>query len=217
MHARGRATAAAAGTAWPPGARHAARRRTWRTLIAAGTVQCAPPFQAVAYDGTEFAGFQFQAGKVRTVQGELEKAAARVLMLASRCVGASRTDGGAHAMGQVRLRGRRGRRPQEGSAAAGGAARAAAGRACAPRRGRASAKRAQAACRRAAPASTRPCPPTKPPPAAAVRCGAPASPQVVHLDARGSRDSFQPETLQLYLNGVLPSDVKVCWVCQLDV
>lgn len=58
--------------------------------------------QTVAYDGTDFAGFQFQAGKVRTVQGELEKAVSRVLMPASRCVGASRTDGGAHALGQVR-------------------------------------------------------------------------------------------------------------------
>ncbi|KAF8072846.1 truA1 [Scenedesmus sp. PABB004] len=55
----------------------------------------------VAYDGTSFAGFQFQAGKVRTVQGELERAAARVLLPASRVVGASRTDGGAHAAGQV--------------------------------------------------------------------------------------------------------------------
>ncbi|GBF90172.1 tRNA pseudouridine(38,39,40) synthase [Raphidocelis subcapitata] len=55
----------------------------------------------VAYDGTKFAGFQWQAGNVRTVQGELEKAAARVMMPASRAVGASRTDGGAHAVGQV--------------------------------------------------------------------------------------------------------------------
>lgn len=42
--------------------------------------------------------------QVRTVQGELEKAVSRVLMPASRCVGASRTDGGAHALGQVRAR-----------------------------------------------------------------------------------------------------------------
>lgn len=33
--------------------------------------------------------------------------------------------------------------------------------------------------------------------------------QVVHLDAYGSRESFQPEALQMYLNGVLPNDVKV--------
>ncbi|KAI8476479.1 MAG: pseudouridine synthase [Monoraphidium minutum] len=86
----------------------------------------------VAYDGSDFAGFQWQAGKIRTVQGELEKAVSRVLMPASRCVGASRTDGGAHALGQV-----------------------------------------------------------------------------VHLDVHGSRESLQPESLQLYLNGVLPPDVKV--------
>jgi len=86
----------------------------------------------VAYDGSGFAGFQWQAGKVRTVQSELERAAARVLMLGSRCVGASRTDGGAHALGQV-----------------------------------------------------------------------------CHLDAVGSRESFQLETLQLYLNGALAPDVKV--------
>lgn len=55
----------------------------------------------VAYDGSELAGFQWQAGKVRTVQGELERAAARVLLPASRVVGASRTDGGAHARGAV--------------------------------------------------------------------------------------------------------------------
>lgn len=114
-----------------------------------------PAPQTVAYDGTAFAGFQWQAGNVRTVQGELEKvgrpgiywlalpgltcaacltaaawwrpdcagfswfkrarrapfprqtnapppqAAARVMMPASRAVGASRTDGGAHAVGQV--------------------------------------------------------------------------------------------------------------------
>jgi tRNA pseudouridine(38-40) synthase len=42
---------------------------------------------SVAYDGSDFAGFQFQP-KVRTVQGELEKAAARVLLPAGRVVGA---------------------------------------------------------------------------------------------------------------------------------
>lgn len=45
-----------------------------------------PPAQVVAYDGSDFAGFQFQP-KVRTVQGELEKAAARVLLPAGRVVG----------------------------------------------------------------------------------------------------------------------------------
>ncbi|KXZ49697.1 hypothetical protein GPECTOR_20g554 [Gonium pectorale] len=55
----------------------------------------------VAYDGSEFAGFQFQPGKVRTVQGELERCAKRLFLGCSRMVGASRTDGGAHAHGQV--------------------------------------------------------------------------------------------------------------------
>jgi len=55
----------------------------------------------VAYDGSAFAGFQFQPGKVRTVQGDLEKSAARLFIGCSRMVGASRTDGGAHAYGQV--------------------------------------------------------------------------------------------------------------------
>lgn len=85
----------------------------------------------VAYDGSDFAGFQFQP-KVRTVQGELEKAAARVLLPAGRVVGASRTDAGAHATGQV-----------------------------------------------------------------------------AHLDVVGSPDSIQPLSLMMYLNGVLPPDVKV--------
>ncbi|KAG2438287.1 hypothetical protein HYH02_010985 [Chlamydomonas schloesseri] len=55
----------------------------------------------VAYDGSEFAGFQFQPGKVRTVQGDLERCAKRLFVGCSRMVGSSRTDGGAHAYGQV--------------------------------------------------------------------------------------------------------------------
>ncbi|WIA08941.1 hypothetical protein OEZ85_008358 [Tetradesmus obliquus] len=86
----------------------------------------------VAYDGSHFAGFQYQTPKVRTVQGELERAAARVLLPAGRVVGASRTDGGAHATGQV-----------------------------------------------------------------------------AHLDVTGSADSIQPASLMMYMNGVLPDDVKV--------
>ncbi|KAF6266810.1 pseudouridine synthase [Scenedesmus sp. NREL 46B-D3] len=88
--------------------------------------------QTVAYDGSSFAGFQYQTPKVRTVQGELERAAARVLLPAGRVVGASRTDGGAHATGQV-----------------------------------------------------------------------------AHLDVTGAADSIQPASLMMYLNGVLPDDVKV--------
>lgn len=86
----------------------------------------------MAYDGSNFAGFQYQTPKVRTVQGELERAAARVLLPAGRVVGASRTDGGAHATGAI-----------------------------------------------------------------------------AHLDVTGSPDSIQPASLMMYLNGVLPDDVKV--------
>jgi tRNA pseudouridine38-40 synthase len=53
----------------------------------------------VAYDGSNFAGFQFQSAGVRTVQGELEKGLSRVFGLRGRVVGAGRTDGGAHARG----------------------------------------------------------------------------------------------------------------------
>lgn len=88
--------------------------------------------QTVSYDGSSFQGFQYQTPKVRTVQGELEKAAARVLLPAGRVVGASRTDAGAHATGQI-----------------------------------------------------------------------------AHLDVTGSPDSIQSDSLMMYLNGVLPDDVKV--------
>ncbi len=54
----------------------------------------------VEYDGTEFAGFQVQVGS-RTIQNELETAVGRVTGVPIRIRGASRTDAGAHAIGQV--------------------------------------------------------------------------------------------------------------------
>ena len=50
----------------------------------------------VAYDGTDYAGFQLQAD-APTIQGELEKAFTRLTGEHARMRGASRTDSGAHA------------------------------------------------------------------------------------------------------------------------
>jgi len=54
----------------------------------------------LAYDGTDFHGWQRQVN-VRTVQAELERTAARVLQGPVSSKGASRTDAGVHALGQV--------------------------------------------------------------------------------------------------------------------
>ena len=54
----------------------------------------------IAYDGTDFHGWQRQPG-VRTVQAEIEEVARRVIRHHVDVVGASRTDAGVHAQGQV--------------------------------------------------------------------------------------------------------------------
>ena len=54
----------------------------------------------LAYDGTAYAGWQWQAGQ-RTLQGELEAALARVSGESIRITASGRTDAGVHALGQV--------------------------------------------------------------------------------------------------------------------
>jgi tRNA pseudouridine38-40 synthase len=64
----------------------------------------------VAYDGTDFCGFQVQrsrrgqrtgSGTPRTVQGALEGALAQILQKPTSLLAAGRTDSGVHAVGQV--------------------------------------------------------------------------------------------------------------------
>lgn len=54
----------------------------------------------VEYDGTNYAGFQIQP-KLKTIQGELEKAISKTLRQEIKIVAAGRTDVGVHALGQV--------------------------------------------------------------------------------------------------------------------
>ena len=54
----------------------------------------------VEYDGSNYAGFQLQDGQP-TIQGEIEKSLTRFTGETIRIRGASRTDSGAHAKGQV--------------------------------------------------------------------------------------------------------------------
>lgn len=60
-----------------------------------------PTFRmTVAYDGSEFLGWQRQPGR-RTIQGELEKIISQIVSQPIQCVGSGRTDAGVHALGQV--------------------------------------------------------------------------------------------------------------------
>ena len=54
----------------------------------------------VAYDGTEYHGFQYQLG-VPTIQGTLENALRSFTKVSTRVAGSGRTDTGVHASGQV--------------------------------------------------------------------------------------------------------------------
>ncbi|UFJ40690.1 tRNA pseudouridine(38-40) synthase TruA [Brevibacillus humidisoli] len=54
----------------------------------------------VAYDGTDYSGFQVQPDQV-TVQGEIEQALTRITGETLQIVGSGRTDAGVHARGQV--------------------------------------------------------------------------------------------------------------------
>jgi tRNA pseudouridine38-40 synthase len=67
-------------------AQPAEKQQTWKLTL--------------AYDGTEFHGWQVQPGQV-TVQGELQKALGRITGEAPLPQGSGRTDAGVHALGQV--------------------------------------------------------------------------------------------------------------------
>ncbi len=55
----------------------------------------------VAYDGTDYCGFQIQPNGLPTIEGELRDALTKLLGQETRVIGASRTDAGVHAYGNV--------------------------------------------------------------------------------------------------------------------
>ncbi|VAX35159.1 tRNA pseudouridine(38-40) synthase [hydrothermal vent metagenome] len=55
----------------------------------------------IEYDGTSFNGWQIQPCNKRTVQGEIEKAIAKIFKKQIRLIGSGRTDSGVHALEQV--------------------------------------------------------------------------------------------------------------------
>ncbi len=55
----------------------------------------------IEYDGTNLNGWQIQARNQRTVQGEITKAAQKLLNEKVKLIGSGRTDSGVHALGQV--------------------------------------------------------------------------------------------------------------------
>lgn len=55
----------------------------------------------IAYDGTDFCGYQRQGQGERTVQGELEKALFKLTGEVPKLIASGRTDAGTHAKGQV--------------------------------------------------------------------------------------------------------------------
>jgi tRNA pseudouridine38-40 synthase len=88
--------------AWTqPGGAHIANKKGAREGAPEATA--ARRYRArVEYDGTDFAGFQAQRPGIRTVQGELEAALARLGDGVRQPVdGAGRTDAGVHALDQV--------------------------------------------------------------------------------------------------------------------
>ena len=54
----------------------------------------------VAYDGTDYHGWQFQPGRA-TIEGELNRCLSTLLKEEIRVIGASRTDAGVHALGNI--------------------------------------------------------------------------------------------------------------------